>query len=788
MNLCKKFGNGEHKPITSSVWQELNSQDEQEQGIRAKPLVNLRNIAILAGATVSLVALYLLGGQNYLLFHSIVEIFSVVIAFAIFAIAWNSRKIVDNNYFIFIGMAFLFVAALDVFHTLAYKGMGVFPSFVGPNLATQLWIATRYVLGFSFLVPLLVTQLKVKSSVIIVVYAVVSSLLLASIFIWKNFPVAYDNSTLSLTVFKIASEYGISLIFLTAIGLLIKKRREFSPDIYKLLLAAMALAIATEMSFTLYTDVYGIANMVGHLLNVGSFYFIYRALIETGLTKPYDLLFRNLKQSEKALGARAQELIEVNMRLEKEIAEHKATAEALKESEERLKLKLDSVLSPNVELADQELANIIDAPSLQATMDNLYSLTGMTFALLDLKGNVLVGVGWQDICSKFHRINQVTSRNCVESDLELSNGVERGNLRLYKCKNNMWDVVTPLFIGDKHVGNIFSGQFFFVDEKADRHLFATQAEKYGFNKEEYLAAFDQIPRYNRKEIQDLMVFYSSLAEMISKLSHSNLKLAKSFYNQKELQANLEKKASEIEKYASRMEELANERAIQLQNSERLAAIGQTAGMVGHDIRNPLQAITSELYLERLEVDTLPEGEAKKNLLEGIQNMEENILYINKIVADLQDFARPLNPKKEPVDIQKTINEALTIIIMPPTVKATVSTPKNLPIILLDATLIKRILVNLMQNGVQAMPNGGTLTVTTSIQKGRTTIEIQDTGEGIPLEVQGKLFTPLMTTKSKGQGFGLAVVKRMTEAMNGIVTFESEMGKGTKFTLQFPNPN
>ena len=93
-------------------------------------------------------------------------------------------------------------------------------------------------------------------------------------------------------------------------------------------------------------------------------------------------------------------------------------------------------------------------------------VTKMGFALIDLKGNVLVGTGWQDICTKFHRVNPQTCKNCVESDLELTRGLENGEIRLYKCKNNMWDVVTPLFIGDKHVANVFFGQFFFDRRKS----------------------------------------------------------------------------------------------------------------------------------------------------------------------------------------------------------------------------------------------------------------------------------------------------------------------------------
>jgi signal transduction histidine kinase/PAS domain-containing protein len=753
--------------------------------VTAKKIVNVRNVAVGLVAFATLVALYFVSRSNYLLFHGIVEVFSIVIALAIFAIAWNTRHIMDNKYFMFISIAFIFVAGLDLLHTLAYNGMGVFTTFIGPNLATQLWIATRYMLSFTFLLPLLFMGHKIRPRLITIGYSIVTVLLVVSIFYWQNFPLAYNNVTDSLTPFKIGSEFAISIIFLAAIGLLIKKRVAFSDDVFKLLLAAMALAIASEMAFTLYTDVTGIANMLGHLLNVVSFYLIYRALIETSLTKPYALLFRNLKQNETTLANRAQELTKANERLEEEIAEREATEEALKESEERLQLKLDSVLSPDVELGEEDLANIIDVPSLQATMNYLYDVTKMGFALIDLKGNVLVGTGWQDICTKFHRVNPQTCQNCIESDIELSGQLKKGEIRLYKCKNNMFDVVTPLFMGDKHVGNVFFGQFFFSDEMVDRDLFAAQAERYGFDKEAYLSAFDRIPRFSREKIQDLMVFYSRFAEMISKISYSNLKLAQSLSNQKELQEKLEDKAAEVEEYASQMEKIAEERARQLKDAERLSAIGATAGMVGHDIRNPLQAIISELYLEKMEVDSLPRGEAKENLLESIRGIEENLFYINKIVADLQDFARPLNPREEQVEVETTIRDALTMVTIPDKVKVSLAVSNNLPPITADSTMIKRILVNLMQNGVQAMPNGGTLTISVQSKERCIRIVVEDTGEGIPLEVQGKLFTPLMTTKSKGQGFGLAVVKRMTAAMNGTVTFESEQGKGTKFTLEFP---
>lgn len=208
-------------------------------------------------------------------------------------------------------------------------------------------------------------------------------------------------------------------------------------------------------------------------------------------------------------------------------------------------------------------------------------------------------------------------------------------------------------------------------------------------------------------------------------------------------------------------------------------------MVGHDIRNPLQAIASDIYLEKLEVASLPDGEPKKNIEESISTIETNLYYIEKIVADLQDFARPLNPKKESVDLEKIIADTLTIVTIPSTVKVELTAEKGYPKLTADSTMLKRVLTNLAQNAVQAMPKGGTLTINVARKARRALITVEDTGEGIPDAVKEKIFTPLFTTKSKGQGFGLAVVKRLVEAQGGSIGFETEMGKGTKFTVTFP---
>ena len=237
------------------------------------------------------------------------------------------------------------------------------------------------------------------------------------------------------------------------------------------------------------------------------------------------------------------------------------------------------------------------------------------------------------------------------------------------------------------------------------------------------------------------------------------------------------------------EEQAQEAAKKLKDSERLAAIGATAGMVGHDIRNPLQAITGDLYLAKTELAALPENEQKINALENLEEIEHNIDYINKIVADLQDYARPLNPRAQETNIKSVLNEILIKNGIPKNINVTVDVDDKAEKIMADPDYLKRIAANLTLNAVQAMPEGGKLTIRAYCDKATNDvlITVKDTGVGIPEDIKPKLFTPMMTTKSKGQGFGLAVVKRMTEGLGGTVTFESHRRKRNNFHSAFAPP-
>jgi PAS domain S-box-containing protein len=245
----------------------------------------------------------------------------------------------------------------------------------------------------------------------------------------------------------------------------------------------------------------------------------------------------------------------------------------------------------------------------------------------------------------------------------------------------------------------------------------------------------------------------------------------------------------LEDYSKHLENLVEEKTKQLKDAERLAAIGETAGMIGHDIRNPLQAIIGELYLSKDWLQSLPENKAKQELADSMRVIEEQTFYIDKIVTDLQDYAKPLAPHIVEVDLESIMESVLSTVDIPENIQVAYSIEKGYPKLMIDSSYMKRILTNLVNNAVQAMPNGGAVTINANYKDYQAFITVEDTGEGISEEAKNRIFKPLFTTKAKGQGFGLAVAKKLTEALNGTITFESEKEKGTKFIIQFPqNPH
>ena len=172
---------------------------------------------------------------------------------------------------------------------------------------------------------------------------------------------------------------------------------------------------------------------------------------------------------------------------------------------------------------------------------------------------------------------------------------------------------------------------------------------------------------------------------------------------------------------------------ELEQIKRLSAIGQVAGMVGHDIRNPLQAITGDVYLAKLDLASIPESEEKKSMLETISAIEKNVNYISKIVADLQDYARPLKPALEETDLKRIIEELLEKNVLSENYIVSINVEPDARKVVTDSGFINRIMYNLVTNAVQAMPNGGKIIINACKEENDVVITVKDTGVGIPKE-------------------------------------------------------
>ena len=247
-----------------------------------------------------LILLYMSSLYNYLLFHTIAEIFSISIAFTVFLITWSSRRYIRNNYLILIGIAYLFIGFIDLFHTLSYKGMQIFKDY--DYYANQLWIAARYFESIILLLAFITVKSKKKGNeyVLFSVFTVITTLIVLSIFVWKIFPVCFVDGV-GLTSFKKNSEYIICSILLTAMIILTKNKLAFEGKVYQYLLISIACTIISEFAFTIYIDNYGFSNLVGHYFKIFSFYFVYKTIIAKGIQEPYDIIFREMKQTEQKL-------------------------------------------------------------------------------------------------------------------------------------------------------------------------------------------------------------------------------------------------------------------------------------------------------------------------------------------------------------------------------------------------------------------------------------------------------------------------------------------------------
>lgn len=457
----------------------------------------------------------------------------------------------------------------------------------------------------------------------------------------------------------------------------------------------------------------------------------------------------------------------------KDITQRKEMEEALRESETRVRSKLLTLLSPEGDIGTLDLGDIVNVNSLQLLMDDFYNLTRIGSAIVDIKGKVLVATGWQDICTKFHRVHPKTCRNCIESDIILSGSSSPGQFKLYKCRNNMWDMATPIMVGGKRLGNIFLGQFLFADEEPEIHVFRDQARLYGFDEQAYLAALERVPRFSRDTVSLAMTFYARLANLISDLSFGHIKLARAVSEKTKAQKELK---------------LVNQ-----QLEQTLADKDKFFSIIAHDLKSPFIGFHNfiklmDKHLDRMSLEDIRQltSDMKSNA-DNLYNLLNNLLEWARVQRGLICY----DPKPYPLD--ELVNRNVELI-MPRAVQKDISLEILIPkgfFIFGDKAMVSAVIRNVLANALKYTQRKGDIRIEAEKQETMIQISVKDNGTGMDENTMSRIFVQNQkislrgTEGEKGTGLGLLLCREFIEMHGGKIWAESIPGQGTTFLFTLP---
>ena len=755
-------------------------------------------VAVLAG-------LFAVSRSNFLLFHGLAELFSIAVAWSVFLLVWNTKRFARNDALLFLGIAYLFIGLIDLVHTLAYKGMGVFPDIQTANLATQLWIAARGMEALSLLLFPVILGRCIRAWPVFGGYACATALL-GAIFAWRLFPTCYVEGV-GLTAFKKGAEYVICLTLVGAIALLGRKREQLDGIVFRLMIAAMAVTIAAELAFTFYVSVYGLSNVAGHFMKIISFFLIYLALVRSSLTQPCATLFRELEQ-EKA---------------------------ALRESQGRFKGMFDNMSSG------------------VAIYDAVDDGENFVFVAFNSAGERIDKVARKDVIGK--RVTEVFP-GIVEFGLfdvfrRVWRTGEAGHhpVAFYKDERiTGWR--------ENYVYRLTSGELVSIyDDITDRKRAEQEHRRAGefmqtvidgspeslmvINRDHTIALANRIVREmaggkdpvaagltchqishksatpcacdeHRCPMKDVIETRATV--MVEHIHYDargrevyvEIIAAPIFDEQGEVVQIIESARDITKRKRTEEERLSLER--QVQHAQKLESLGVLAGGIAHDFNNLLMAIlgNADLALDQLS----PHAPAREN----IKEIEKASKRAAELARQMLAYSGKGQFVIEPINLNEFVEEMahLLEVSISKRVVLKYNFADNLPTFDGDASQIRQIIMNLITNASEAIGDkSGVIALSTGAmdcdraylnsvneilragldeplpEGAYTCLEVADTGCGMDKATIEKIFDPFFTTKFAGRGLGMSAVLGIVRGHKGAIKIYSEVGKGTTFKLLFP---
>lgn len=749
------------------------------------------------------VALYLINLYNYVLFHSFAELFSIIIAFTLFIIAWNSRNFSKQHfdYITFIGIAYMFVSFLDLLHTLSYNGMNIFKDYGFST--TQLKIAARYLESISILVPFIFMDSKkrLKPYLTFTIYTIITLIIIASIFYFKVFPICFIYGK-GQTQFKIISEYLICLILIADAILLRKNKNKLDIKVYKYLFLSIIFTIAAELEFTLNTNTYGCSNLVGDYFKILSFYFIYQAVVVTCITKPYETIFKELTDKEKIItnqNGKLEAIIE-NMFDELIICDkngqytmvNKASRNnpflngteltnldnTLKEAEH---FDIDGKLIPFENLPSKRVARgekfseyRIDSKINNSIIRREVSGT----PIYDNEGNFIAGVLVnRDISDRLKNEEnllleaQYDLLNRTIENLDLSYEIiSYPDFKIKymnsKCYDDLKQINQNMISLSSSIGkNIFEVFKFNMAEKAEviiniKELIENNCNYYFLNRKHAMAGEE---KFFKVIFQPLFDINKQISEIVV----------------------ISIDITEETKAKNKIEE-----ALKIQD--------EIFANISHELKTPLNVIfsTNQLIEFYCKDDSLEDN--KEKISKSIDIIKQNCYRFTKLINNIVDISKmnsgffKLNLSNENiVNITEDIVQSVSDYIKVKGLNIVFDTNTEEKIIACDPDKIERIILNLISNAIKFTNASGSIFINLNDKGDNVEILIKDTGIGMDKKHLNKIFKRFhqidksLSRNAEGSGIGLYLVSSLVKLHGGKISVDSEVGKGSTFKVVLP---
>ena len=718
--------------------------------------------------------LVITGNYDFLIFHIFAEMFAITIAVVLILVVWNTYNYSKNIFLLYLGIGYFWLAVIDLFHTLSYKGMGLFP-VDEVNVSLQLWIAARFLQSLLLLsAPLFLTR-SVNRERLFVLFGLIATIALMLVFN-GYFPTAFIEGS-GLTSFKINAEYGIVFILALAAFSLTRKRSLIDFKIYNLMVLTIAFTMVSELAFTFYVSVYGLSNLAGHIFKLLSFWLVYQAIIQTTLKDPFAIMARGVSTynaiPDPAVVVNVEGII---------VQTNRAACEqtGLDESEiinrhfyilfnfGRDKPDADCHICNHVRNGDSVKNHELRVE--QSDRWYRYSLTPIETQSAQ-EGMVLVcsDITSQKMAERAVIENEKLLRTVINTipDLIWLKDAEGKYLTCNANFEKLYGVDEKELVGKTDYGYVDKEQadFFKLHDKM-----AMEAGS-SVNNEEWLTFASD----GHKALFETtkMPMRDSLNNIIGVLG-------------------VARDITERFKDKEERERLYNE----LQQSQKMESLGKLTGGIAHDFNNILGVIVGYSGLLKQSLSDNPE------LGKFAQQIETAGKRGSNLTKKLLGFSRKKAAHQNTVNLNQVIEEnrhmlekSLTVQIHLKLVLA-----DNLYPVLIDSNDFEDAILNISINAMHAMPNGGELTIESKaiqIENSKSNIfeledgeysvvSITDTGSGMTQDEKNRLFEPFFSTKGdNGTGLGMSQVYGFVKRSSGIIHIDSEVDKGTTVTLIFP---